>query len=202
MHGVASHSRMRIDSLLWLEYADSTCYSKYKTLDKALHRERAAAANTAGAAGKGMLQPADLAPGLTRPQQLKAAHFMSLPLPSAFLEPGNTSHKPTAAATPVASWASLEKTSSFNNASSVMSASGLNHVVKMTQSSPVGRSLAAEVIARQLDTVAINSDLFLRQQDAVNAEGTQQPYYALPLSFYSSQYARDAAAGIGANRGQ
>lgn len=44
--------RLRVDTLLWLEYADTAMFAKYKTLDRALHDERAAIANTAGKAAR------------------------------------------------------------------------------------------------------------------------------------------------------
>jgi hypothetical protein len=50
--------RLRMVSLLWLEYADSLLYRQYKTLDPCLHEERAAVANSGGKAGSGALAAA------------------------------------------------------------------------------------------------------------------------------------------------
>uniref|UniRef100_A0A383WP12 Uncharacterized protein n=1 Tax=Tetradesmus obliquus TaxID=3088 RepID=A0A383WP12_TETOB len=60
MHGVdlGPPCRLRVVSLLWLEYADSLLYRQYKTLDPCLHEERAAVANSGGKAGSGALAAA------------------------------------------------------------------------------------------------------------------------------------------------
>jgi hypothetical protein len=60
MHGVdlGPPCRLRMVSLLWLEYADSLLYKQYKTLDPCLAEERAAVANSGGKAGSGALAAA------------------------------------------------------------------------------------------------------------------------------------------------
>jgi hypothetical protein len=60
MHGIdlGPPCRLRMVSLMWLEYADSLLYKQYKTLDPCLHEERAAVANSGGKAGSGALAAA------------------------------------------------------------------------------------------------------------------------------------------------
>jgi hypothetical protein len=60
VHGIdiGPPCRLRLVSLLWLEYADSLLYKQYKTLDPCLHEERAAVANSGGKAGSGALATA------------------------------------------------------------------------------------------------------------------------------------------------
>jgi hypothetical protein len=65
MHGIdlGPPCRLRMVSLLWLEYADSLLYKQYKTLEPCLHEERAAVANSGGKAGSGALAAAGSSKG-------------------------------------------------------------------------------------------------------------------------------------------
>ena len=177
--------RLRVDTLLWLMYADELIYSKGRSLEIAETDERAAIANTAGMAARGGLP---VKASSTAKEGGQRAGCIGSSRNGVIRSLG---------AKCVASGSS--RIAGCSNVTAVKLPGSLNGGVGFGKggSSAGGAASGEEEKRGGSSGVASFDQTFFKRVEAVNTEGVQQPFYKLAPSFYSSQAAREAAVSGG-----